>query len=174
MGKVINFPEQRAPEQRNRRVWGRIETDDPPRDAYDFARLLTVAERMLASREKRFPVMVREGKLEAAEAERELVTFRAIVADWRWLESGEGQPAPIGSLPCRRAALDRSIGTIAEIARDEGCFSDELAAQADAVIAMRWHLEPGSRTHALAHVTHEIRREITAGAAAPKEAAHAE
>lgn len=172
MGRVLNFPAPAAAD-RPRRVWGRIETDDPPQGIYDYADLRAIADRLLATREKRFPALVAAGKLDAVEAQAELATFRMIAADWRWICTGEGQPAPVATLGLRRAALDRSLGTIAEIACDEGCFSDDLAAQADRVIAMRWHLEPGSRTHALSAVTHEIRREIATGATAPKEAAHA-
>lgn len=175
-GSVVNFPAPAA-DQRLRRVWGRIETDHPPVGIYDYADLRAMADRLLATREKRFPALVAAGKLDAVEAEAELVTFRMIAADWRWLCTGEGQPAPIGSLPCRRAALDRSIATISEIASEEGRFSDELAAQADAVIAMRWHLEPGSRTHALAALTHQIRADLganqNADLGAKQEASHA-
>lgn len=173
MGRVIKFPATGAANQRGRRAWQGIETDDPPYGLYDYADLLAMAEHLLASRVKRFPVLVREGKLEAGQAEAELATFRMIAADWRWICTGEGEPAPMTTLDLRRAALDRSIATIAEIARDDGGFSPELAAQADSVIAMRWHLEPGSQTHAFAAVTHEVRREIATRANAPKEAAHA-
>lgn len=139
------------------RIWQGIETFDPPFGAYDYASHLAMAERMLAVREKRFPALVAAATMSADEADAELATFRAIVADWQWICTGEGAPAPIGTLDLRRAALDRSIATIAEIARDEGRFTDELAAQADSVISMRWHLEPGRRTHALAALSHEIR-----------------
>lgn len=161
MGEVIKFAEARAPtapsQVNGRKVWGQIETENPPRNIYDYDDLRAMADRLLASREKRFPALIAAGKLDAVEAEAELSTYRAIAADWHWLCTGEGQPAPIATLGLRRAALDRSIATIAEIARDDGCFSKELAAQADAVIAMRWHLEPGRQTHVLAAITHEIR-----------------
>ncbi|MCY1672143.1 hypothetical protein OVA07_14135 [Novosphingobium sp. SL115] len=155
MGAVIDFNAARGV-----RVWQGIETCDPPFGLYDYADHLAMAERMLAAREKRFPAMVSAGKLEAEQAEAELATFRAIVADWRWICTGQGKPAPLATLALRCAALDASLRTIAEIARDEGGFSPELAAQADSVIAMLWHLEPGRRTHALARITHEIRADL--------------
>lgn len=176
-GRVINLPSPAAAQERPRRVWGQIETDNPPVGIYDYADLRAMADRLLATREKRFPALVAAGKLDAAEAQAELVTFRMIAADWRWICTGEGQPAPVATLALRRAALDRSLATIAEIAREEGRFSDELAAQADAVIAMRWHLEPGSRTHALAALTHQIRADLganqNADLGAKQEASHA-
>lgn len=172
-GNVINFPNPVA-DPRPRRVWGRIETDDPPCGIYDYAALRAMADRLLTTREKRFPALVTAGKLDAAEAQAELTTFRMIAADWCWICTGEGTPAPIGSIELRRAALDRSLATIADIAREEGRFSDELAAQADAVIAMRWHLEPGSRTHALAQLTHQIPADSAPSqTSARQEASHA-
>jgi len=149
---VLNLNAHRA-----RRVWQGIETFEPPFGLYDYAGLLAMAERMVASREKRFPALVAAGKMSADDAEADLATFRSIAADWHWICTGEGEPAPLGSLYLRRAALDASLRTIADIARDDGGFSDELATQAECVIAMRWHLEPGRRTHALAALTHQIR-----------------
>lgn len=168
MGAVVDFTAARG-----RRVWQGIETDDPPPALYDYADHLAMAERMLATREKRFPAMLQRGQLDPAEAELELAVFRAIVADWRWICTGEGEPAPIATLDLRRAALDRSIATIAEIAREQGGFSNGLAAQADSVIAMRWHLEPGRRTHALAQLTHTVRAGLAAAAPSSGEADHA-
>lgn len=165
MGELINLAAARA-ELAGRKVWGQIETENPPRNIYDYDDLRAMADRLLASREKRFPALVAAGKMDAVEAEAELATFRAIAADWQWLCTGEGQAAPIATLGLRRAALDRSIATIAEIARDEGGFSPELAAQADAVIAMRWHLEPCAQTHVLAAITHEIRAALCANQSA--------
>lgn len=157
MGAVLDFNAARG-RAIGRRAWQGIETDDPPRALYDYEDHLAVAERMLASREKRFPTLVREGRLDASAARDEIEIYRAIVVDWRWICTGEGQPAPIATLDQRRTALDASIRTIAEIARDEGGFSPALTGQADSVIAMRWHLEPGRRTHACAALTHELRR----------------
>lgn len=156
-----------------RRVWQGIESDDPPPARHDYAQLLATAEQMLAAREKRFPALVTAGRIKPQAAELELSIFRAIVADWRWICTGEGEPAPIATLDLRRSALDRSITTIAEIACDEGGFSNELAAQADCVIAMRWHLEPGRRTHALAQLTHTVRAGLAAAAPSSGEADHA-
>ncbi|NLR72844.1 hypothetical protein HGI47_18370 [Novosphingobium sp. ERN07] len=156
MGAVINFADARA-ELAGLRIWQGIETFDPPNRIHDHAELLGMAERMLASREKRFPALVTAGKMSADEAEAEIGTFRLIAADWRFICTGEGEPAPLASLDQRRAAIDASLRTIAEIAREEGTFSDALADQAECVIALRWHLEPGRRTAALSQLAREIR-----------------
>jgi hypothetical protein len=155
-GNVVSFADARA-EAMGLRIWQGIETFDPPSRAHDHADLLAMAERMLAVREKRFPALVAAGKMSAEDATAEIGTFRLIVADWRFICTGEGEPAPLGSLLQRRDALDASLRTIAEIAREEGTFTAALADQAECVIALRWHLEPGRRTVALAQLSREIR-----------------
>lgn len=172
LGNVVSFADARA-EAMGLRIWQGIETFDPPNRIHDHADLLAMAERMLAVREKRFPALIAAGKMSAGQAEAEIATFRLIVADWRFICTGEGEPAPIASLEQRRAAIDASLRTIAEIAREEGTFSDALADQAECVIALRWHLEPGRRTAALSQLAREIRTEIRAESRTNQEANHA-
>lgn len=158
LGNVVSFSDARA-EAMGLRIWQGIETFDPPNRIHDHADLLAMAERMLAVREKRFPALIAAGKMSAGQAEAEIATFRLIVADWRFICTGEGEPAPIASLEQRRTAIDASLRTIAEIAREEGTFSAALADQAECVIALRWHLEPGRRTAALSQLAREISQE---------------
>ena len=139
------------------RIWRGIEAQDPPWAAGDYPDLLAMAESMLAARRNRFPVLVREGRMTQAEANAELATFATIAADWRWIVTGQGEPAHLATLEARRAALDASLDTIAAIADERRGFSRELALQAQRVIAMRWHLEPESQTHFYARLTQEIR-----------------
>jgi hypothetical protein len=73
-------------------------------------------------------------------------------------------PADYALLPAITAALDASIATIAEIAMEDGGLSVELAAQAEWVIAMAWHLEPGRRTRAARAQTFLWRQLIAAEA----------
>lgn len=142
-----------------RRVWQKIEADDPPTRRDDYPDLLAMAEAMLDSRRRRFPKMVERGQLDSAEAAAQLALFEQIAADWRWIVTGEGDHAPHETLPERRAALDDSLCTIAEIAREQRGFSTDLADQAECVIAMRWHLEPGRQTLRIAALTHAWRRD---------------
>ncbi|WP_062347190.1 hypothetical protein [Novosphingobium sp. CCH12-A3] len=173
LGEVVSFADARA-EAMGLRIWQGIETFDPPNRIHDHADLLAMAERMLAMREKRFPALIAAGKMSAGQAEAEIATFRRIVADWRFICTGQGEPAPIASLEQRRAAIDASLRTIAEIAREEGTFSDALADQAECVIALRWHLEPGRRTAALSQLAREISREFpSAQSRTNQEANHA-
>ena len=146
---------------RGRRVWEGIEAEDPPYFANDYEDLRATAEGMVAAREKRFPAMIERGAIDRASAEAELATYRAIAADWRWICTGEGAPAAADTLTARREALDTSLQTIAEIAREAGDFTTDLSRQAQCVIALRWHLDqlqgPEPRVVALARLTHELR-----------------
>ncbi|NBC35522.1 hypothetical protein GTZ99_03015 [Novosphingobium sp. FSY-8] len=139
------------------RVWHGIEAEDPPARRHDYPALLEMAERMLAQRTRRYPDMVRAGQIGADAAQAEIDTCRAIVADWQWIISGAGAPAPLTTLAARADLLDRAIQTIADIARDAGGFTDDLADAAQLVIAMRWHLLPERRTHSIARLNHELR-----------------
>ncbi|PUA93652.1 hypothetical protein, partial [Novosphingobium sp. GV061] len=65
-------------------------------------------------------------------------------------------------IPALREALDQSIATIAEIAREQRGLTAELAAQAEWVIAMAWHLEPGRRTRACRAQTFVLRQLMAA------------
>lgn len=139
------------------RVWQGIETIDPPLMHTDYPALLAVARNMLETRRTRFPALVRAGRMSAEAAAAEIATFDAIVADWQWICTGAGEPASRATLQARRDALDASLCTIAEIAREHGGFPEQLGAPAEAVIAMRWHLEPGRETHALANLSRKAR-----------------
>jgi hypothetical protein len=74
------------------------------------------------------------------DAAAQLAVFEALAAEWRWMATGTGAPADHAMLPAITAALDTSIATIAEIAMEDGGLSTDLAAQAEWVIAMAWHL----------------------------------
>jgi hypothetical protein len=151
-------------------IWRGIDAQGTPWAAGDYPDLLAMAEGMLASRQKRYPDRVRTGKMDQATAAAELATYAAIVADWKWIVTGEGERACLSTLGARQAALDASLDTVAEIASEQGGFTRPLALQAQHVIAMRWHLEPERETHFFAAVTHQIRAELArkqAAASAP-------
>lgn len=181
---VVHFPARRGgktaaaelvPGSPTKRTWQGIEADHPPCLATDYPALLAMAQAMLDTRRKRFPRLVAQGSMAADEAAAQIATFEAIVADWRWIADGEGAQAPHASIWDRRDALDASIATIAGLAREQGGFDTALAHQAHCVIALRWHLEPqvNLRTHHLARLTHQLRREAAARRAATAENAHA-
>jgi hypothetical protein len=153
-------------------IWRELTIESPPWAAGDYPDLLAMAESMLAARQKRFPDLVRAGKMDQPTADAELAVYAAIVADWRWIVTGEGERACLSSRAARQAALDASLDTIGEIASEQRGFTRQLALQAQHVLAMRWHLEPERETHFYAAVTHQIRADLArknAVAAAPAE-----
>lgn len=139
------------------RVWGRIETTEPPLLAHCHADLLAMLSRMLGQRTRRYPEMIQRGEIEAATAAAEIETFTALVTDWHWMVSGEGQPSPLGCWPRMIATIDGSLSTIADLAREAGGFSKALADQAHHVLAIRWHLSCWNETRANAASTHAAR-----------------
>lgn len=139
-----------------------IISPEPPEAWSDFPALLAMAEQMLAARREAFPKRVAAGELSQEDADRELAALADLVTDWRFICHGEGEPASFGSQQARRDALDQAIIRIAAFAGEHGGFSWQLHEQAQRVIALRWHCEPGRRTVAMARITHEIRAEIRA------------
>ncbi|MBA4766095.1 MAG: hypothetical protein H2049_00485 [Porphyrobacter sp.] len=143
---------------------------EPPPAWRDFADLRRMAETMLASRRESFPKRVAAGELAAEEAAREMRAFADLVRDWAFIADGEGEPAGIASEQDRRDALDQAIVRLASYAAEHGGFSQELEDQAQRVIALRWHLEPGTRTLAHARITHALRAEARAHKGEPQHA----
>lgn len=144
------------------RVWHGIQSPEPPAAAFDYAEIRQMAQRMLETRRTRFPQLVAKGRMAPADAEAQIAVFEALAAEWHWMATGEGAPAEAEQIPALREALDQSIATIAEIAREDRGFSAELAAQAEWVIAMAWHLEPGRRTRACRARTFALWRKLAA------------
>lgn len=143
------------------RIWQGIEAEDPPCLRRDYPELRAMADKLYESRRASFPALVDDGQLTADEAARQLALFEQIAAHWRWIITGQGEPAPHATLYDRTDALDESLRTIAGIARERGDFDTELAHQAHCVIALRWHHEhaPEACTRALARLTHQCRRD---------------
>jgi hypothetical protein len=131
-----------------------------------------MAERMLEARRKRFPQLIAAGRMSAEDAASQIAVFEALTGEWRWMATGEGAPADQAMLPDIVTALAESIATIADIAMDEGGLSAELATQAEWVIAMAWHLEPGRRTRAARAQTF-LWRQLIAAEVRAQEARHA-
>jgi hypothetical protein len=143
---------------------------EPPPAWRDFGDLRRMAETMLASRRESFPKRVAAGELAPEAAEKEMHALADLVRDWAFIADGEGEPAGIGSEQDRRDALDQAITRIAAYAAEHGGFSDQLEDQAQRVIALRWHLEPGRRTLAMARITHALRAEARASKGEPQHA----
>lgn len=155
------------------RVWQGIEAEDPPHRRHDYPELLAMAEELRDSRREKFPALVEAGRIDAGEAAAQLALFEQIAADWRWIVTGEGLCAQVsGGDSAKRDALDESLRTIAGIAGRRGAFDQDLAEQAQRVIALRWHLDRDRwpRTVFNARLTHLCRADA-AGRRQQKEAA---
>ena len=149
-----------------KRAWHGIETIDPPGMANDFAGLLMMAKQMLAARRSGFPAQVAAGNRSQADADAEIALFEDLVADWQFIAGrGAGKPGNPRSREALADVLDISIATIADLARSRGGFTKALESQAEAVIALRWHLEPGRDQVALARLTHLLFPAMPEGAA---------
>jgi hypothetical protein len=144
------------------RIWNGIESVEPPALAHDYPRLLAMAEEMLATRCQRFPDLIAQGRIAQRDGDLEILAFEYLVRTWRFIVSGEGEPAGHGADHILRAAIDEAIARIADFAAERGGFSETLGAKAEAVIALRWHLEPGRKTIALARLTHQLRADARA------------
>lgn len=144
------------------RIWQGIETEDPPVLRHAFSQLLQMAEGMLKSRRERFPGDIAAGRMADREAQIELTAFEYLAANWRFIVTGQGEPAGRGADHILRPALDEAIARIAAFAGERGGFTETLGDQAQAVIALRWHLEPGRDSVALARLTHQLRADARA------------
>lgn len=138
------------------RIYSGIESPEPPELVNEHADLLAMAEAMLANRQKAFPDLIASGEMEPSEAERQLMLFEEIAAEWRWIVTGEGLPPHSATVRARIEALDASLATIAGIARQRRGFSGPLLHQAHCVIALRWHAED-RRVLTLAARNHAVR-----------------
>lgn len=151
------------------RDWQGIRSPEPPSARYDYPDLLATAQAMLDTRSRRYPGMIARGEIDRDRAELEISTMAAIVADWRWITTGEGAPASADTLAARRELLDESLRTIRAIVGDRGGFDPQMEGQARHVIALRWHLTPERvrHTHWLAELTHELRRRAATSSPQP-------
>lgn len=146
------------------RVWNGIETSEPPAYATDYPRLLAMAKEMLQSRRDHFPAQIAAGSLDRTVADLEILAFERLVQTWQFIATGKGEPADHGADHVLRDALDAAIGRIADHAQTIGGLTKTLGVKVQAVIALRWHLEPGRKTIALARLTQQLRADAMARA----------
>jgi len=131
-----------------------ILSPEPPVSAFDFARLSAMAARLLRDRRARFPDEVAAGRMSQEDADRELLAFDYLAANWRFIAAGDGKPAGHAADHVLRDALDESILRIIDHIEVDTEIEGTLGASAEAIIALRWHLEPGRETLAFARSKH--------------------
>lgn len=146
----------------NERDWMGIISPEPPTLRGDHHAILDQARQMLATRKKKLPYLVHQGKMQKQHADHQIAIFTFIVEDWEWIVTGKGQRACPTNYQDRKDQLDQSLSTIAEIAKEHGGFDEKLERQAQLVIAMRWHLEKKhfrKDIYWLASTTHALRNQ---------------
>lgn len=113
---------------------------DEPAFAHDWEVLLAQAETSLATRRKAYPDWIARGQIAQADADADIAAWEWLVAEWRWIISGEGTPPPADTLAGRRAAVELSLQRIeAELHR--GHRTEAIHRQAHIALALAWHLE---------------------------------
>lgn len=137
-----------------------IISPEPPVCWSDYPALFEMAETLLQARRDQFPKEISAGKITQEAANLELSAFENLVQTWRFICSGQGQPADHGADHILRNSLDESLTRIAAHVAQHGGFNPRLTDQAHSIIALRWHLEPGRQTIEMARLTHSIREDI--------------
>lgn len=146
----------------------------PPRGpiyADEWLLLLAQAEKSLASRQEHYPAWIKRGQITQADADRDIRAWELLVAEWRWIVTGEGAPPPADTLADRRAAVALSQHRIeAELSR--GNRTHEMYRQAHLANALEWHLATlkfeAPAVHFFADLTRKCRADADARARLPE------
>lgn len=118
----------------------RLENVDAAKDAWD-----DLAEEAQAAYQRRYasyPDLVKAGRIDAVEARADLLAWRAIAKDWRWIAHGDGAPADYTTMEARMKALDTAIERWLELiaSGDRHLYPRDFR-QGEALCAMRWWAE---------------------------------
>lgn len=137
------------------KYWQGIPAFDPPVRRRDYEALADMAERMVATRRRRFPELVENGTMDRDAANRELAMFEHMAQGWRFICCRcDTAPDPAAlDAQTLQDALDESLRTIAAMATKKNDLSGELAEQAECVIALRWWAEPALRLRPKSEIT---------------------
>lgn len=140
----------------------RIANPDCCRDRWD--EIADQARAAFSRRRDTYPQLVQAGQITADEARDDLEGWRAIAKDWRWIATGDGEPATRDTLTARIAALDTAIARwFSQLEQNGGKPTEAEREQIAMIAAMRWWAErehaPTPRHHArfYASVGHHYR-----------------
>jgi hypothetical protein len=145
--------------------WQGIICPEPPSLRDNHAKIARQAAKMAADRAQKYPAMLARGTISPSQAASDIAIWNLIAADWRWIATGEGEPAPMETLTARREAINQSLVNIAAIVARDGDFTPALNFTAHLIIAMCWHLQPerGVRdVYFHADITHQMQRQSSA------------
>jgi hypothetical protein len=131
--------------------------------AHDWDVLLDHARASLESRRASYPAWIAKGQISAEDAAADIAGWEAIVAEWTWALTGEGEMPPPGSHPRRRAAVTLQLDRI-RAQLDRGNRTADIARQAHAAMALAWQYDrtdpPAEPAfHLSARLNHQLRRE---------------
>lgn len=136
--------------------------EEPPLYAHDWTTLLEQCQTALQRRRDAYPRMIERRLIEDAVATRDIAAWEMLVAEWRWIISGQGKSPAASTLNERLAAIDLAMIRVRKEI-DHGRASHDLYRQAHLIAALRWHLvhhihgEP--RIYGTARVNHTIRND---------------
>jgi len=117
--------------------------------------------RAVARREELYPALIAAGRMDSEDADRDLVAWRELAAEWLWVCTGEGDLPHSATLPNRIAAIELAADRLeAELAR--GRRTEANLYQHHLLEALHWHCRPERRTHFYADLTRTLRAELRA------------
>ncbi|MDR7101435.1 hypothetical protein [Croceicoccus sp. BE223] len=129
-----------CPDLRTRRLVDGIERDDDrPAYAFEWAALWGQCRVALARRERTYPAMIAEKRIDQADADADVAAWRALAAEWEWICTGEGALPPPATLPARKRATELALNRVGEELR-RGRRSAENEIQQLLIQAIAWHL----------------------------------
>lgn len=146
-----------------------------PDFAHEYAALLEQAETALARRRDAYPAMVSKGAITGEDAQADIDAWEMLVAEWRWICTGEGEPPHPVTLRLRIAAVDLALERVtAELER--GRRPESIVRQFHLITALRWHLDHLKFGAPAVHFWSELTRKCRedAAARAGKPSPHAE
>lgn len=146
--------------------WRPDGSEDAPASRHDWDELLEQCRSAVARRERAYPQLVRDGRMEAADARCDLDAWLQLAAEWHWIISGEGEAPGLHTLADRiaavRLATERLEGELARGRRTEAnLYQHQL------LRALAWHLGDGTAQPAIHHtarLNHAWRAEQAASA----------
>ncbi|WP_260925373.1 hypothetical protein [Novosphingobium sp. 9] len=133
-------------------------TQDLPPLRHEYEAILQQCRTAVARREKAYPQLVREKRLDPETAGRDLDAWRVLATEWQWIVTGEGEAPHHASLPARIDAVALALDRVgAEIQRAP---TDSLLLQRAILEGLAWHLgdgRAGPAIHHTARINHALR-----------------
>lgn len=140
--------------------WRPDGSEDAPIFRHDWPELLQQCRTAVTRREDIYPRLVRDGRMDEAEANRDLGAWKLLAAEWHWIITGEGEAPPLPTLPARIEAVQTALGRADNELRRN--YTEQLLYQRHLLLALAWHLGDGRAAPAIHHtarINHAFRAE---------------